>query len=145
MIEKMKFLSITGPKADIDRVVDTYLSRYEIHLENALSELKTVRDLRPYIETNPYKEELQKAQAMMDSYHQLLPESSERKIALEEALQTIRSLDQKLVELTQRKNDLMAQRAALQESMDKVLPFTGLNYEAELDVLEAQNPPHIVV
>lgn len=129
MIEKMKFLSITGPKADIDRVVDTYLSRYEIHLENALSELKTVRDLRPYIETNPYKEELQKAQAMMDSYHQLLPESSERKIALEEALQTIRSLDEKLVELTQRKNDLMAQRAALQESMDKVLPFTGLNYD----------------
>ena len=54
----MKFLSITGPKADIDRVVDTYLSRYEIHLENALSELKTVKDLRPYIETNPYKEKL---------------------------------------------------------------------------------------
>ena len=42
----MKFLSITGPKEDIDRVVDTYLSRYEIHLENALSELKTVKDLR---------------------------------------------------------------------------------------------------
>ena len=52
MIEKMKFLSITGPKADIDRVVCTYLSRYEIHLENALSELKTVKDLRPYIESN---------------------------------------------------------------------------------------------
>ena len=119
MIEKMKFLSITGPKADIDRVVDTYLSRYEIHLENALSELKTVRDLRPYIETNPYKEELQKAQAMMDSYHQLLPEASERRVSLEEAIATIRSLDQKLVELTQRKNDLMSQRAALQESMDK--------------------------
>ncbi len=129
MIEKMKFLSITGPKADIDRVVDTYLSRYEIHLENALSELKTVRDLRPYIETNPYKEELQKAQAMMDSYHQLLPEASERRVSLEEAIATIRSLDQKLVELTQRKNDLMSQRAALQESMDKVLPFTGLNYD----------------
>ena len=41
MIEKMKFLSITGPKEDIDRVIDTYLSKYEIHLENALSELKT--------------------------------------------------------------------------------------------------------
>ena len=33
------------------------------------------------------------------------------------------------MELTQRKNDLMSQRAALQESMDKVLPFTGLNYD----------------
>ena len=38
MIEKMNFLSITGPKADIDRVVNTYLCKYEIHLENALSE-----------------------------------------------------------------------------------------------------------
>ena len=37
MIEKMKFLSITGPKADIDRMTETYLSKYEIHLENALS------------------------------------------------------------------------------------------------------------
>ena len=44
MIEKMQFVSITGPKADIDRVVDQYLSRYEIHLENALSELTTVQN-----------------------------------------------------------------------------------------------------
>ena len=41
MIEKMQFVSITGPKADIDRVVDQYLSRYEIHLENALAQLPT--------------------------------------------------------------------------------------------------------
>ena len=41
MIEKMQFVSITGPKADIDRVVDQYLSRYEIHLENALAQLQT--------------------------------------------------------------------------------------------------------
>lgn len=129
MIEKMKFLSITGPKADIDRVVDTYLSRYEIHLENALSELKTVRDLRPYIETNPYKEELLKAQAMMESYHELLPGGSERRVSLETALETVRSLDSKLSELTEQKNELLAQRAALQESMDKVVPFSGLNYD----------------
>ena len=68
MIEKMRFLNITGPKGDIDRVVDTYLSRYEIHLENALSELKTVKDLRPYIEVNPYKEELARAGALMERY-----------------------------------------------------------------------------
>ena len=43
MIEKMQFVSITGPKADIDRVVDQYLSRYEIHLENALTERGTGR------------------------------------------------------------------------------------------------------
>ena len=57
----MKFLSVTGPKEDIDRVVNDYLSKYEIHLENALSELKTVKSLRPYIEINPYKDKLTKA------------------------------------------------------------------------------------
>ena len=62
MIEKMKFLSVTGPKEDIDRVVNDYLSKYEIHLENALSELKTVKSLRPYIEINPYKDKLTKAE-----------------------------------------------------------------------------------
>ena len=55
MIEKMEFISITGPKADIDRVVDQYLSRYEIHLENALAELNTVQNLSPYLQVNPYK------------------------------------------------------------------------------------------
>ena len=58
----MKFLSITGPKADIDRVVCTYLSRYEIQLESALSELKTVDNLRPFVEINPYKDALGKAE-----------------------------------------------------------------------------------
>ena len=58
MIEKMNFLSITGPKADIDRVVNTYLCKYEIHLENALSELTTVESLTPFLEVNPYRDAL---------------------------------------------------------------------------------------
>ena len=54
MIEKMQFVSITGPKADIDRVVDQYLSRYEIHLENALAQLQTLKTLTPYLQINPF-------------------------------------------------------------------------------------------
>lgn len=131
MIEKMKFLSITGPKGDIDRVVDTYLSRYEIHLENALSELKTVKDLRPYIEVNPYKEELTRANALMESYHSLMPRHSDKKISLEEAVEVIHGLDQKLRELTARRDELTVQRDELQESRDRVAPFTGLNYNVE--------------
>ena len=74
MIEKMKFLSITGPREDIDRVADTYLSRYEIHLENALSELKTVKNLRPYIEVNPYRDQLSSKPLHQASGHgQLIP------------------------------------------------------------------------
>ena len=131
MIEKMKFLSITGPKEDIDRVVDTYLSRYEIHLENALSELKTVKDLRPYIETNPYKNVLEKASELLESYHELIPDQTDRKMKLEEAVEVINSLDAQLKELTDRKNTLVRQRDELQESRDRVVPFAGLNYNVK--------------
>lgn len=137
MIEKMKFLNITGPKGDIDRVVDTYLSRYEIHLENALSELKTVKDLRPYIEANPYKEELARAGALMERYGSLLPEHCGRSISLEEAVEVIRDLDGRLKELTARRDELTAQRNELQESRDKVAPFIGLNYNVK-DILKFQ-------
>ena len=61
MIVKMKFINISGPRDDIDRVTDLYLSRYEIQLESALSELKTVDNLRPFVEINPYRDALNKA------------------------------------------------------------------------------------
>lgn len=91
MIEKMKFLSITGPKTDIDRVVNTYLSRYEIHLENALSELTTVENLSPFLEINPYREALN----TINSFYEELedPEKiSPDRLKLEEALSIVRRL-----------------------------------------------------
>ena len=109
MIEKMKFLSITGPKADIDRVVDTYLSRYEIHLENALSELKTVKDLRPYIETNPYKEKLNIARELAEKIGGQLPEVSETELPTqEEAAKMVDDLNSRLKELNDKKEELKA-------------------------------------
>ena len=53
MIVKMKFINISGPRNDIDWVTDLYLSRYEIQLESALSELKlwiisVTREINPY-------------------------------------------------------------------------------------------------
>ena len=62
MIVKMKFITITGPRASIDRVTDEYLAKYEVQLENALSELKTVKDLGPYVEVNPYKDLMKKSE-----------------------------------------------------------------------------------
>lgn len=72
MIEKMKFLSITGPKADIDRMTETYLSKYEIHLENALSELTEVANLSPFLEINLTKRLFRRSTASMNSWKILL-------------------------------------------------------------------------
>ena len=38
VIEKMKFLSITGPKDDIDRVVEQYLSKYDQSLQSGAAD-----------------------------------------------------------------------------------------------------------
>ena len=105
MILKMKFLSITGPRDDIDRVVEQYLSRYEIHLENALEELKTVQTLTPFMEINPYRETLQKAEALAA----LLPEGSSPSGHLpsaEDAAKLIDSLQEPVSERIKNKNSV---------------------------------------
>ena len=132
MIEKMKFLSITGPREDIDRVVDTYLSCYEIHLENALSELKTVKNLRPYIEANPYKEQLASARNLMERFSGTLPKipanRGESLPGIKEAASFVEQLNEELKELTQKREELAVQIQALKQSKDRVAPFTELNY-----------------
>ncbi|RGY97377.1 V-type ATPase 116kDa subunit family protein [Clostridium sp. AM58-1XD] len=127
MIETMKFLSITGPKSDIDRVVDQYLSKYEIHLENALSELRTVKDLRPFTETNPYKDICQRAEQMKNHFSSDTdPDISS--MPLEKAVQIITELDEHLAQLTQQQEYLKSQVKLLEESKEKISPFTELNY-----------------
>lgn len=144
MIEKMKFLSITGPKADIDRMTSQYLSKYEIQLENALSELKTVANLRPFTEPNPYKGELQTAKELMESFQgspsqrngkQPAPSKNtvsgipKKTVGIETALDIIHSLDQEMQDLSAQKEALLEQRSQLKSSMENIIPFADLNYD----------------
>ena len=125
MILKMKFLSITGPKEDIDRVVEQYLSRYEIHLENALAELKTVETLTPYMEINPYREALQDAEALAA----LLPEKSAasgRQPSVSDALELVRSMQEPVSEYRTQHQALLEQRDALTDQMAQMEPFRTL-------------------
>ena len=64
MVEKMKFISIVGPKEEIDRVTSQYLSRYEIQLENTLSELKDLKNITPCADSNPYRGVLARAEEL---------------------------------------------------------------------------------
>ena len=123
----MKFLSLTAPKTEFDRVVDSYLSKYEIHLENALSELRSVKDLRPFVETNPYREEWKLANDLIQN----LPAQSTpvRERSLEEAVDAVRSIRQTLAQLNDREAELEKQLETYTASYEQVAPFTQLNYD----------------
>ena len=60
MIEKMSFVTLAGPKTEIDYLVDHYLSKHDIHLENALSELSSAEQFTTFTEENPFKAMLTK-------------------------------------------------------------------------------------
>ena len=129
MIEKMQFVSITGPKTDIDRMVDKYLSRYEIQLENALSELRSVKDLRPITEVNPYRELCGEAASLAEPLKAGSPETgSLPEVSLDEAMDTVTRISSDLKALDQEKTTLEQRVESLEESRARISPFTDLNY-----------------
>lgn len=124
----MQFLSLTGPKEDIDRVIDQYLSKYEIHLENALSELQSVADLNPFLSINPYKTTFQHAEELI----RLIDGSNlhaDPSISLEEAIAVIEDLDQQMDSFRETDIVLEQQRTQLQSSLDLITPFTNLDFD----------------
>ncbi len=127
MIVKMKFMSITGPKSDIDRVTEQYLSKYEIHLENALSELTKMQHLTPYLEINPYRDALQNVQTYYDELGDKKPEP--QPISLDEALSKTDEMKQKVQSLTSQDDELRKQKDDLQRELDLITPFRSLDYK----------------
>lgn len=128
MIEKMKFLSITGPKADIDRMTETYLSKYEIHLENALSELTEVANLSPFLEINPYKEAL----STIDSFYEQLEDPSQispEPMDIEKAIKTVRAVQNGFRRLEEEKSRLQSEHAEILDPLKIIRPFKNLNFD----------------
>ena len=125
MIEKMKFLSITGPKSDIDRVVNQYLSKYEIHLENAMAQLSQIQHLSPYIQINPYKDLLSR----VNEFAGLLKNPKDvpvGDISLEEIQALVDSLGSRISKINGTCEKLAEERASLTEDLKWMTPFLTL-------------------
>ena len=120
MIEKMNFLSITGPKADIDRVVNTYLCKYEIHLENALSELTTVESLTPFLDVNPYRDALNSINTIYEEL-KTPPSTSNRSPGIETALSTVKEIRSQADQLQKEQSEL-EECSSLEESLRSYVP-----------------------
>lgn len=128
MIVKMKFLSISGPRTDIDRVCDVYLSKYEMQLENAVTELRTTQNLLPFVEVNPYKEPLAKA----EQFAGLLPSGeyhTDHTLTTEEILALIRDVNHDYLDIQENKELLKKKKEELTGKLNVLEPFRSLDLD----------------
>lgn len=128
MIETMRFLTITGPKNDFDRAVNTYLSKYDFHLENALTELDKAYRLKPFAESNPYKELLSKSEELikrLDNKNRAAPTA----LSPEQASEIIDSTYKVFSEMNDRKNKIKTRHRELNELLNQLEHFRPLDYD----------------
>ena len=126
----MKFLSISGPKNDIDRVCEVYLSKYEMQLENAAAELKTTDNLQPFVEVNPYKEPLAKA----EQFSALLADEDQRidvSMNQEDMLNLIRDVNHDYLDLLEKKELTKKQVDEYKEKLLIMEPFRTLELDMQ--------------
>lgn len=128
MIEKMRFLSITGPKNDFDRVIHKYLTKYDIHLENALTELSTSYNLKPFVENNPYKELLIKSEELLKKIDHTGFTANDM-LSPEQASEVINTAYSMLSDLNTRKRELKSQRHQLNDLLLQIEHFRHLDYD----------------
>lgn len=124
----MKFVSITGPNDDIDRVINQYLSKYEIHLENSMLELQSFENLSPYLESNPYKDLIAKGKELI-SYIDKKDVKYNDSLNVEAANEIISSISNQILEIKNKITELEKQKADTQDNFNKISPFVDLNYD----------------
>lgn len=136
MIEKMNFVNITGPREKIDDIVEKYLSKYEIHLEYAPAELKSINTLYPYTDSNPYKEYMTCGQELADATG--CEESSETVMNIDDSVDFIKKLYESYKKRTENINRYEAELSKLKDKLAKVEPFSNVNYDID-EILDFKN------
>lgn len=134
MIVKMKFINISGPRDDIDRVTEQYLSKYEIQLESALSELKTVDNLRPFVELNPYRDSLSIANqfvGLLENPDDITPDDS---LGLEEMFELVRRTNTDYLNMQEKKENYKKDIEECRNKQRDIAPFRPLDCKLQ-DVL----------
>ena len=127
MIEKMTFVTLTGPKYTIDQTVERYLTKYDIHLENAMVELSGVTTLKPFVEVNPYKDKV----TVLKDYISKIKDATKTSKALtkEESLKVLEDISAEVTSLKTQKEELLTEQQKQEELLYKIEPFQKLQYD----------------
>ncbi len=127
MIAKMKFINMIGPKEDLDMVVEKYLSKYEMQLENTMAELKDLQNVTPCVEANPYKESLEKAEelAAMTKHDDPLKKT----VGADKAIAIVNAYEEKRERYRKEKAALEEEKQKIEKALQDIEPYRNINHD----------------
>lgn len=128
MIVKMKFLQISGPETDIDRMCNQYLSKHEMQLESAIAELKTTDNLLPFVEVNPYRGSLARAEQFCGLLTGDKP-APDLSMDKESMMSKLWDIQHEYVEMQEKREILKKQSDETKESANALEPFRTMNVD----------------
>lgn len=133
MVEKMKYINLTGPCTEVDRAMEEYLSRYDIQLESAVKELVNERELTGFTGQNPYTPMLQKAEAILAAFGLDVKKAGEVSacISREHAIDIINDAGGRMDNRAQNLRGLVEQRELYLSAAAEYEHFEGIEFQFE--------------
>lgn len=127
MIEKMSFVTLAGPKTQIDYLVNNYLSKHDIHLENALTEFSSTEQFTTFSEENPFKSALNKSHELMQLVQN--PDKVElQEMNVVDAEKFLDRIDNNLLDVRTQISELRENIEKLEIDYATLAPFKTLDY-----------------
>ena len=123
----MSFVTLAGPKTEIDHLVNDYLSKHDIHLENALTEFSSSDQFTTFTEENPFKAALNKSHELM----QLVKDPGKAKIehmTVKDSEKFLYKIDDSLADVKDSISNLNSNIEKLDVDYARLAPFKTLNY-----------------
>ncbi|MDR2648600.1 MAG: hypothetical protein LBB94_02625 [Clostridiales bacterium] len=129
MVEQMTYINLMGRMDDLDRVIERYVSKYDIQLEYVSRDMAEAEGLTPLSGQNPYASVKTKA----DRLHKITELSWHKPSVMsgEEAAGILHDAARAYEERDTRFKNLEIKKHALEEYKKTLEPFAGLNFSLE--------------
>ncbi len=125
----MKYINIMGNIDDFDRVIEKYISKYDIQLEYTSKELADTHGVFAFNVTNPYTNHLKKAENIIK--HIDLNVDIYFEVTKERALEVIDRANQYYEERDQEVKEKEEQKEAIKLLISQLEPFRNIDFYLE--------------
>lgn len=130
MIARMKFIKIAAPVSELDLVIDEYISKYEIQIENTVAEIDKITDLVSHNEVNPYKDITHRVTEITERITKT--EVTEKPFHDKgEAVSFVEEYEKQVESINEQKDEILQKLNPKKLALESIIPFQNINYDIQ--------------